>query len=90
MRCISLRSAEVSWGRTSAMDISPLRGCFYERLVHRYMPKAPEKITEEDDDLGVDAVWEHEILARIQAVDDGTARGVPYEEMMSAADRLAQ
>jgi hypothetical protein len=54
------------------------------------MPKAREKITDEDDDLGVDAGWELEILARIRAVDDGTAIGVSHEEVMRAAeDRLA-
>ena len=46
------------------------------------------------DDLSsdgdVDAAWEREILARIQAIDDGTASGVSYEEVMRAAqDRLA-
>jgi len=41
-------------------------------------------------DPEVEAVWEQEILARIQAIDDGTASGVPYEEMMRAAqERLA-
>jgi putative addiction module component (TIGR02574 family) len=38
----------------------------------------------------VEAAWEQEILARIQAIDDGTASGVSYEEVMRAArDRLA-
>jgi len=41
-------------------------------------------------DPEVDAAWEQEILARIQAIDEGTASGVPYEEMMRAAqERLA-
>lgn len=40
-------------------------------------------------DGDVEAVWEQEILARIQAIDDGTATGVSYEEVMRAAqDRL--
>ena len=42
------------------------------------------------NDPEVEAIWEQEILARIQAIDDGTASGVPYEEVMRAArDRLA-
>jgi putative addiction module component (TIGR02574 family) len=41
-------------------------------------------------DPEVEAAWEQEILARIQAIDDGTAAGVPYEEVMRAAqERLA-
>jgi putative addiction module component (TIGR02574 family) len=41
-------------------------------------------------DPEVEAVWEQEILARIRAIDDGTASGVPYEEVMRAAqERLA-
>jgi hypothetical protein len=48
----------------------------------------------EMDDSGrdgeVEAAWEHEILARIQAIDEGTASDVSYEEVMRAAqDRLA-
>ena len=33
----------------------------------------------------VEAAWEDEIFARIQAIDDGTAVGVPYEELIRAA-----
>jgi len=41
-------------------------------------------------DPEVEAAWEQEILARIQAIDEGTASGVPYEEMMRAAqERMA-
>lgn len=41
-------------------------------------------------DPEVEAAWEEEILARIKAVDDGTASGVSYDEVMRAAqDRLA-
>ena len=29
----------------------------------------------------IEAAWEEEILARIQAIDDGTAVGIPYEEV---------
>ena len=37
----------------------------------------------------IEAAWEQEILARINAIDRGTATGVPYEEVMrSARDRL--
>ena len=42
------------------------------------------------DDVEVEAAWEHEILARIQAVDDGTAVGIAYEDVMrEAQQRLA-
>jgi putative addiction module component (TIGR02574 family) len=33
----------------------------------------------------IEAAWEDEILARIQAIDDGTATGIPYEEVIRAA-----
>jgi putative addiction module component (TIGR02574 family) len=42
-----------------------------------------------DDQQGesaeIEAEWEDEIFARIQAIDDGTAVGVPYEEVIRAA-----
>ncbi len=38
-------------------------------------------------DLDVDAAWEDEIRARIQAIDDGTAVGIPYEEVMREAQK---
>jgi hypothetical protein len=41
--------------------------------------------TPSSNDPEVEAVWEQEILARIQAIDDGTASGVSYEEVMRAA-----
>lgn len=38
----------------------------------------------------IEAAWEEEILARIQAIDDGSVEGVPYEEVIRAArDRRA-
>jgi putative addiction module component (TIGR02574 family) len=33
----------------------------------------------------VEMAWEEEILARIQAIDDGTAVGIPYEDVIRAA-----
>ena len=39
------------------------------------------------DDPGADLVWEDEVRARIQAIDSGTAQGVPYEEVMREAQR---
>jgi putative addiction module component (TIGR02574 family) len=33
----------------------------------------------------IETAWEEEILARIQAIDDGTAVGIPYEEVIRAA-----
>ena len=42
------------------------------------------------DDPDAEAAWEEEIRARIQAVDDGTAVGIPYEQVMrEARKRLA-
>ena len=38
-------------------------------------------------DLDVDAAWEDEIRARIQAIDDGTAVEIPYEEVMREAQK---
>ncbi len=47
------------------------------------------------DDSGdtpeAETAWEEEIRSRIQAIDGGTAVGIPYEEVMrQAQDRLAQ
>ena len=33
----------------------------------------------------VEAAWDEEILARIEAIDNGTAIGVPFEEVIFAA-----
>jgi len=42
-------------------------------------------------DPAIEAVWEEEIFARIQAIDNGSAVGVPYEEVLRAArDRRAK
>jgi putative addiction module component (TIGR02574 family) len=46
------------------------------------------RLLSEDQDGDVPAVetaWEDEILARIQAIDDGTAVGIPYEDVIRAA-----
>ena len=41
-------------------------------------------------DPQADEAWEQEIQARIQAVDEGTAVGIPYAEAMrQAQERLA-
>ena len=41
-------------------------------------------------DPQADKAWDQEIQARIKAVDDGTAVGIPYEEAMrQAQERLA-
>ena len=46
---------------------------------------------EDSDAPEIEAAWEEEILARIQAIDDGTAIGIPYEEVIRAArDRRAK
>ena len=47
------------------------------------------ELDEVSDDPQADAAWAQEIRARIQAVDAGTAVGIPYEEAMrQAQDRL--
>jgi putative addiction module component (TIGR02574 family) len=40
---------------------------------------------EDRDASEIEAAWEDEILARIQAIDEGTAVGVPYEDVIRAA-----
>ena len=39
----------------------------------------------DSDTSEIEAAWEDEILARIQSIDDGTAVGIPYEEVVRAA-----
>lgn len=44
-----------------------------------------------EDALAIEAAWEEEILARVQAIDDGSAVGIPYHEVIRAAqDRRAK
>ena len=38
----------------------------------------------------VEAAWDEEILARIEAIDNGTAIGVPFEEVIAARKRPAK
>jgi putative addiction module component (TIGR02574 family) len=40
---------------------------------------------EDSDAPEIEAAWEEEILARIKAIDDGTAIGIPYEDVVRAA-----
>jgi hypothetical protein len=44
------------------------------------------ELDESDDVEEISTVWEQEILARIRAVDEGTAKSATYEEVMRAAD----
>lgn len=37
------------------------------------------------DSIEIEAIWEEEILARVEAIDNGTAVGVPYDEVVRAA-----
>jgi putative addiction module component (TIGR02574 family) len=39
------------------------------------------------DDPEAEAAWERELLARIKAIDEGTATGVSYEEVMNEAEK---
>ncbi len=43
------------------------------------------ELDEASDDPQVEAAWEQELRTRIQAVDDGTAVGIPYAEAMREA-----
>ena len=45
------------------------------------------ELEDASDDPNVDAAWEEEIRARIEAVDQGTAVGIPYEEVMREAQK---
>ena len=38
-------------------------------------------------DADVDAAWDDEIQARLQAVKEGRVEGVPYEEVLARVDR---
>jgi putative addiction module component (TIGR02574 family) len=40
---------------------------------------------EDRDTPEIEAAWEEEILARIQTIDEGTAAGIPYEEVIRTA-----
>ena len=48
------------------------------------MSKAFEEIAEPE----VSIVWDEEIIARIQAVDEGRAEGVSFEDVMREAEGL--
>jgi hypothetical protein len=55
-------------------------------LAHRLLSEE-----QAEDALAIEAIWEEEILARVQAIDDGTAGGIPYNEVIRAAqDRRAK
>jgi putative addiction module component (TIGR02574 family) len=49
-------------------------------LANRLLSDDEEKVSAE-----IEAAWENEIIARVQAIDDGTAVGIPYEEVVRAA-----
>jgi hypothetical protein len=46
------------------------------------------EIEEPDGDAKADSVWEEELRARIQAIDNGTTVGIPYETVMCEALRI--
>ena len=39
----------------------------------------------EGDESAIKAAWEEEVLARVEEIDNGTAIGVPYNEVIRAA-----
>ena len=45
------------------------------------------ELEESNGNNKVDSIWEEEIRARIHAIDNGTAVGIPYEEVMREAEK---
>jgi putative addiction module component (TIGR02574 family) len=49
------------------------------------------ELEETPSDPEVEAAWEQEIQQRIRAIDEGNAKGIPYEQVMREAQkRLAR
>ena len=46
------------------------------------------ELDERGEESEVRSSWEQELLARIKAIDEGTAIGVPYEEVIRSAQSL--
>ena len=45
------------------------------------------ELEDASEDPAVDAAWENEIRARIQAIDNGTAVGISYQQVMCEAEK---
>ena len=45
------------------------------------------ELEEANGNANADAVWEDEIRSRIQAIDNGTASGIPHSEVMCEAQK---
>jgi len=45
------------------------------------------ELEDASEDPNVDVAWEEEIRARIEAVENGTAIGIPYDEVMREAQK---
>jgi hypothetical protein len=45
------------------------------------------ELEDASEDPNADAAWEEEIRARIEAVENGTAVAIPYEEVVREAQR---
>lgn len=45
------------------------------------------ELEDASEDPDVDAAWEEEIRARVEAVDSGTAVGIPYQQVMREAQK---
>jgi hypothetical protein len=45
------------------------------------------EIEDASEDPIVDVAWDEEIRARIEAVDNGTAIGIPYQDVMREAQK---
>jgi putative addiction module component (TIGR02574 family) len=58
------------------------------KLSHQERLALAQRLLSEDDDeesSAIEATWEEEILARIRAIDSGSAVGVPYDQVVRAA-----
>ena len=45
------------------------------------------EIDDSSSDPEIDSAWEHEIQDRITAIDSGSVIGIPYNDVMRAADK---
>jgi putative addiction module component (TIGR02574 family) len=45
------------------------------------------ELDDPSSDANVEAVWEAEIQARLQAVREGRVEGIPYEQVLARVDR---
>jgi putative addiction module component (TIGR02574 family) len=57
------------------------------KLSHQERLALAQRLLSDDDDeesSAIEATWEEEILARIRSIDNGSAVGVPYDQVVRA------